>query len=79
MGDVVVGIRVSEAAAALLQDPARADAVGRLVSDILRPADAASDPLAVLIAELKAEAHGAGLTDAEVDAELARHHAERRR
>lgn len=76
--EVLVRIPVSPEAAALLRDGARARAVGRLVSDLLRPGSAGTDPLAALIAEVKAEARAGGLTDAEIDAELAAYNAERR-
>ncbi len=57
------------------EDRARA---GRVLSELMRPASPESDPLRVLIAALKDEAHGAGLTDAMIDAELAAYNAERR-
>ncbi|HEY3624351.1 MAG TPA: hypothetical protein VGL12_18510 [Roseiarcus sp.] len=44
---------------------------------MLRPRSGPS-PLAEAIAELKAEARAAGLTDTEIDAELAAYNAERR-
>lgn len=75
---VVVGIPVTPEAAAMLRDPDRAKAVGRLVSDMVRPSSPETDPLAVLIAEIKAEARADGLTDADIDAELAAYNAERR-
>jgi hypothetical protein len=42
------------------------------------PTTANDDPLAGLIAEVKAEARAGGLTDEEIDAELAAYNAERR-
>jgi hypothetical protein len=51
--------------------------MGRLVSRVLRPR-AGPSPLAQAIAELKAEARTAGLTDADIDAELAAYNAEHR-
>ena len=53
------------------------EGIGRLVSRVLRPR-AGPNPLAQAIAELKAEVRRAGLTDAEIDAELAAYNAERR-
>jgi hypothetical protein len=71
-------IPVSPEAAQMLQDAERARRIGQLVSDILRPGDAAADPLAALIAETKAEFRASGLTDADIDAELDAWNAERR-
>ena len=77
-GDVVVGIPVSPEAADMLKDEDRIKAVGRLVSDLLRPSSPEADPLAATIAEIKAEARADGLTDADIDAELAAYNAGRR-
>jgi hypothetical protein len=74
---VDVTIPVEPAAAAALADVRNREAVGRLVSRVLRPR-AGPSPLAQAIAELKAAARVAGLGDAEVDAELAVYNAERR-
>jgi hypothetical protein len=73
--DVVIPVE-PEAAEALADSRNRA-AVGRLISRVLRPA-AGPTPLAQAIADLKAEARSAGLTDAEIAAELAAHKADRR-
>ena len=70
-------IPVEPEAAAVLTDPRNREAMGRLVSRVLRPRTGPS-PLAQAIAELKAEARTAGLTDADIDAELAAYNAERR-
>src|SRR6201997_972045 len=70
-------IPVEPEAAAALADVRNREAVGRLVSRVLRPRSGPS-PLARAIAELKAEASSAGLSDAEIDAELAAYNAERR-
>jgi hypothetical protein len=75
---VEVPIPVTPQAAALPQDAERARTIGRLVSEILRPASPHSDPLAAVIAELKAEARADGLTHAEIDAELAPYNAQGR-
>jgi hypothetical protein len=72
-----VKIRVEREAAAALRDARSRDAVGRLVSRVLRPHTGPS-ALARAIAELKAEARTAGLTDNDIDAELAAYNAERR-
>jgi len=74
-GDVT--IPVEPEVAADLADARNRAAVGRLVSRVLRPRSGPS-ALAQAIAELKAEARGAGLTDADIDAELAAYNAERR-
>jgi hypothetical protein len=63
-------------AAAALADARNRAAVGRLVSRVLRPRSGPS-ALARAIAELKAEARSAGLTDADIDAELAACNSER--
>lgn len=78
MGKTVdVTIPVEPEVAAALADVRNRKAVGRLVSRVLRPRSGPS-PLARAIAELKAEARSAGLSDAEIDAELAAYNAERR-
>lgn len=74
---VDVTIPVEPDAAAALADARNRAAVGRLVSRVLRPHSGPS-ALARAIAELKAEARAAGLTAAEIDAELAAYNAERR-
>jgi hypothetical protein len=74
---VEVTIPVEAEAAAALADARNREAVGRLVSRVLRPR-AGPSPLAQAIAELKAEARAVGLSDADIDAELAAYNAERR-
>jgi hypothetical protein len=74
---VDVTIPVEPEAAAALADTRNRQAVGRLISRILNPRSGPS-PLARAITELKAEVKAAGLTDAEIDAELAAYNAERR-
>ncbi len=76
-GTVEVTIPVEAEAAAALSDARNREAVGRLVSRVLRPRSGPS-PLSRAITELKAEVRSAGLTDAEIDAELAAYNAERR-
>jgi hypothetical protein len=75
MVDVTIPVE-PEAAAALL-DPRNRQAIGRLVSRVLRPRSGPS-PLAQALADMKADARAAGLTDADVDAELAAYNDERR-
>ena len=72
---VEVTIPVEAEAAAALADARNREAVGRLVSRVLRPR-AGPSPLAQAIAELKAEARAVGLSDADIDAELAAYNAE---
>lgn len=75
---VMVEIPVSRDAAAALDDERRRIAVGRLVSNLLRPSESNPDPLEHLIAEIKSDARADGLTDADIDAELAAYNAENR-
>jgi hypothetical protein len=78
MADTVpVTIDVEPSVAAALGDPRTRTAMGRLVSRVLNPRPGPSE-LAQAIAEAKAEARAAGLTDADIDAELAAYNAERR-
>jgi hypothetical protein len=74
---VDVTIPVEPAAAARLADGRNREAIGRLVSRVLRPRSGPS-PLAEAVAELKADARTVGLTDTDIDAELAAYNAERR-
>lgn len=78
MDDTVdVTIPVEPEAAAALADARNREAVGRLISRVLRPRSG-PNPLAEAIAEMKADARAAGLSDADIDAELAAYNAERR-
>jgi hypothetical protein len=75
---VTVAIPVEEETARhLAADVRRAEAVGRLVDRMVRPAGA-DDPLAAVLEASARAAERAGLTDAEIDAELAARKAERR-
>ena len=74
---VDVTIPVDAGAAAALADARNREAVGRLVSRVLRPRSGPS-PLAQAVTEMKQAARAAGLTDADIDAELAAYNAERR-
>lgn len=79
MDDVVmVEIPVSKDAAAALEDDARRETIGKLVSDLLRPSAPETDPLAAIIAEIKKEARADGLTDGDIDAELTAYNGENR-
>ena len=67
---------VEEATAAALSDARRRETVGRLVDRLVRPG--VGDPLIALVERTAAEAREAGLSEAEVEAELAAYNAERR-
>ena len=74
---VDITIPVEAGAANALADARTRAAMGRLVSRVLRPRPGPSE-LALAIAEAKAEARAAGLTDADIAAELDAYNAERR-
>ena len=74
---VPVTLEVDATAAAALADAGTRAAMGRLVSRVLHRRPGPSE-LAVAIAEAKAEARHADLTDADIDAELEAYNAERR-
>jgi hypothetical protein len=75
---VMVEIPVTPEAAEALGDPERRERIGRLVSGILRPQSPIDDPLAGIFASIERAARADGLTDAEIEAELAAYNAERR-
>jgi hypothetical protein len=77
-GTVLVQIPVTPEAAAALADEERRRQVGAYISDLLRCASPEAAQLAALIREIKRDARAAGLTDADIDAELAAYNAERR-
>ncbi len=78
MDDMVnVTIPVELEATAALAAAHNREAIGRLVSRVLRPRSGPS-PLTRAIAEMKADARKAGLTDTDIDVELAAYNAERR-
>lgn len=76
MAIVNVEIPVDENTAAALADPRRREAVGRLVEHIIHPTQG-NDPLILLFEKISREAAEAGLTDEDVDQELATWKAER--
>jgi hypothetical protein len=78
VGMVDVVIPVEAEAAAALSDTRKREAVGRIVSRILRP-HPDHDPLVEAMERLRADAQAKGLTDEAIDAELAAHKAERTR
>lgn len=73
-----IEIPVEPETAEALTDTKRREAVGRLIDRIVRPS-ASDDPLSALLAATAQKAREAGLTDEDIDAELAAHKAERRR
>jgi hypothetical protein len=73
---VDVMIALDAEAAKALESPARRQAVGRYLSSLLK-GGRARDVLAEAIAEAKREARAHGLTDEEIDAELAEWRSER--
>ena len=73
---VNVEIPVEQATAVALSDARRRQAVGPLVDRLVRPGG--DDALIALLERTAAEAHEAGLTAAEIEAELAAYNAERR-
>ena len=79
MGDtVLVEIPVSAETARILEDAAERARAGRLLDDVLEARRSVGDPLLQAIREMKAEARAAGLTDEDVNAELAAYNAEHR-
>lgn len=74
---VRIEIPVDEAAAATLRGARRRARIGRLVSQIARLYQG-PDTLASVLDRTSAAAGASGLTDAEIDAELAAYNAERR-
>ena len=77
MNDVSkIEIQVEAATAAALSDTRRLEAVGRLVDRLVRPG--VDDPLVALFERTSAEAHQVGLTEDEINAELAAYNTERR-
>lgn len=71
-----IEIPVEEATAVALADLRRREAVGHLVDRLVRPG--VDDPLVALFERISGEARDAGLTGAEIEAELATYNAERR-
>ena len=70
-----IEIPVAEATAAALSDVRRRQAVGRLIGRLVRPG--IDDPLIALFERTAAEARDVGLTEAEIEAELATYNTER--
>ncbi len=76
MGVLTVEIQVDEEVAADLSEPVRLAAVGQLVSRMLR-LTAASNPLGTLLDDIGRRAELAGLTQEDIDQEVAAWKAER--
>jgi hypothetical protein len=74
---VTIEINVDEAVADALKDADRRARIGRLVSQVAR-LHQGPDPLEGALERTVLAAHGSGLTDHEIDAELAAYNAERR-
>jgi hypothetical protein len=77
-GTVMVEIPLTPEAAQALGDPERRERIGRRVSRMLRPQSPGDDPLAAIFASIKHAARADGVTDEEIEAELAAYNAERR-
>jgi len=73
-----VPIPVEPEAAAALQDARKREAIGRIVSRILRP-HPGQDPLLDAMQQLSADAKAKGLSPEILEVELAAHKAERSR
>jgi len=76
---VRIEIEVTEEAASILRDEARRRSVGCMVSELVSRKSPDDHPLRRIFAQIKREARADGLTDKEIEAELKRHRAERRR
>jgi hypothetical protein len=70
MSTVMIEIPVDEETAAALTDPHRRQAAGELVKLMVRPT-AGNDPLATLLETTRREAEAVGLTEQDIDEELA--------
>jgi hypothetical protein len=75
---VKVEIEVTPRAAAALKDWRRRKRIGEVVSRMVAPRGDADDPLAAVLRETQQAARAAGLTDEDVDCELAAYNAEHR-
>ena len=71
-----IEIPVQPEIARILSHPRNLEAVGRLVDRLVQSGE--DDPLIALFKRTSAEAEAAGLTEADIDAELAAYNAERR-
>lgn len=71
-----IELLVQASTAEALSDARKREAIGRLIDRLVHPAG--NDPLIALFEKTAAEAQAAGLTDAEIEAELAAYNTERR-
>ena len=71
-----IKVPVEQATAAALADKRQLEAIGRIVDRLVRPG--VGDPLIALLEQTSREAQAAGLTDAEIDAEMVAYNSERR-
>ena len=69
-------VPVKAETAATIRDERQLQAVGELIDRLVHPG--ADDPLIALFKRISAEAQATGLTEADVNAELAAYNAERR-
>jgi hypothetical protein len=76
-GLIEVPIPVEPEVAAMLEDPRSREEMGRLISRTLRPS-AEANPLIRALRAVQADAAASGITEAEIEAELAAYNAERR-
>jgi len=72
-----IPIPVEAETAKALTDPRRLAAVGRLIDRMVHPVGG-DDPLAAILEAIARDARKAGLTDQDIEAELAAYNAERR-
>jgi hypothetical protein len=73
---IEVSIPVDPDAASMLADPQKRAEMGQLISTVLRES-AEQDPLIRAIRAVQADVRASGITEAEIDAELAAWKAER--
>ena len=79
MSDVVkVELEVSPEVAQALQDEHRRKSVTALIQRMVVPGRPEDDPLMLLFAKISAEAKAAGLTEEDIESELAAYNAEGR-
>jgi hypothetical protein len=76
-GLIEVLIPVEPEVAAMLDDPRSREEMGRLISRTLR-SSAEANPLIEALRAAQADAAASGITEAEIEAELAAYNAERR-
>ncbi|HEY0522282.1 MAG TPA: hypothetical protein VGD08_02755 [Stellaceae bacterium] len=75
---IKIELEVTPDAAAALADEGRRRRAGELLSRLVRPGSPSDDPLMALFDEIQRDAEARGLTDKDIEAELAAYNAERR-